>query len=408
MKDEQKRERKVPKLRFPGFTGEWEQRKLGEVAKYRNGKAHENDISARGKYIVVNSKFVSTAGKVRKFSEKQIEPLYKNEIAFVLSDVPNGRAIARTFLVEKDDKYTLNQRIAGITPLENIYPYFMHILMNRNEYFLKFDDGAKQTNLSVEEVMDFEEYYPDKIEQEQIGAFFQNLDQLITLQQHKLEHLTDLKKSLLQKMFSQVGEENPEIRFPGFTDDWEQCKIKDVANLLSGNGLSWEDVEENGLYECILYGNLYTDYGMIVEDVKYRTNKEMQTPVYSQKGDVLIPASDTTPTGLARAASLEKSGVLLGGDINIIRPIGQTNGSCLSLAINANKKKLVKLIKGTTVRHIHNSDIQNVEISLPVSANEQSLIVYFFKNLDRLITLHQRKLTHLQQLKKGLLQQMFV
>lgn len=141
----------IPKRRFKEFQNvdAWEQRKLGEVAKYRNGKAHENDISESGDYIVINSKFVSTNGEVRKYSNMQNEPLYRNEIAFVLSDVPNGRAIARTFLVDKDDKYSLNQRIAGITPLENTNAYFMHILMNRHPYFLRFDDGAKQTNLSV-------------------------------------------------------------------------------------------------------------------------------------------------------------------------------------------------------------------------------------------------------------------
>ena len=163
----------------------WEQRKLGEVAKYRNGKAHENCIDDNGKYIVVNSKFVSTDGEVRKFSNMQNEALFENEIAFVLSDVPNGRAIARTFLIEKSDKYTLNQRIAGITPLSETYPYYLHILMNRNPYFLAFDDGAKQTNLSVSDVMEFESYYPIYDEQKQIGEYFRNLDHLITLHQRK-------------------------------------------------------------------------------------------------------------------------------------------------------------------------------------------------------------------------------
>ena len=167
------------------FAVSWEQRKLGDMAKYRNGKAHENDISEQGKFIVVNSKFVSTNGEVRKFSNKQIEPLFKNEIAFVLSDVPNGRAIARTFLVDKNDKYTLNQRIAGITPIEGVCPYFLHILMNRNKYFLQFDDGAKQTNLSVNDVIEFAEYYPSSEEQQQIGSYFRNLDHLITLHQRE-------------------------------------------------------------------------------------------------------------------------------------------------------------------------------------------------------------------------------
>ena len=160
---------------------------MGEVAKYRNGRAHENNISEGGKYVVINSKFVSTDGEVRKFSDTQIEPLYKGEIAFVLSDVPNGRAIARTFLVDKSEKYTLNQRIAGITPNENTDSYFLHILMNRNKYFLRFDDGNKQTNLSVNDVVQFEESYPSHKEQQKIGEYFAKLDHLITL--HQREHI---------------------------------------------------------------------------------------------------------------------------------------------------------------------------------------------------------------------------
>ena len=130
---------------------------------------------------------------------------------------------------------------------------------------------------------------------------------------------------------------------------------------------------------------------MITENIVYRTNTEIKNPVYSEYGDVLIPASDTTPTGLARATSLEKSGVLLGGDINIIRPNKGINGSCLSLALNANRKELIRLIKGTTVRHIHNSEIKDIVICLPKLETEQVRISSYFKRLDHLITLHQRK-----------------
>jgi type I restriction enzyme S subunit len=197
--------KKIPEIRFAGFTDAWEQRKLEKVAKYRNGKAHENDIDERGKYVVVNSKFVSTDGKVRKYSNIQSEPLYKDEIAFVLSDVPNGRAIARTFLVEETGKYTLNQRIAGITPLDDTYPYFLYILMNRHPYFLAFNDGVKQINLLVGDVMEFEAYYPEGSEQRLIGEYFRNLDHLITLNQHKCDTLKEVKKFMLQNMFPQKG-----------------------------------------------------------------------------------------------------------------------------------------------------------------------------------------------------------
>ena len=192
---------KVPELRFAGFAGDWEERKLIEVADYRNGKAHEKDISEYGDYIVVNSKFVSTNGLVKKYSDEMIAPLSKNEIAFVLSDVPNGRAIARTFLINEDNKYSLNQRIAGITPHADTNSYFLHSLMNRNHYFLRFDDGVSQTNLSKKEVEKWVEFYPSYEEQQKIGAFFKHLDDTIALHQRKLDLLKEQKKGFLQNMF---------------------------------------------------------------------------------------------------------------------------------------------------------------------------------------------------------------
>lgn len=193
--------KKVPELRFKGFTDDWKERKLIEVADYRNGKAHEKDISEAGDYIVVNSKFVSTNGLVKKYSDEMIAPLSKNEIAFVLSDVPNGRAIARTFLISEENKYSLNQRIAGITPHADTNSYFLHSLMNRNHYFLRFDDGVSQTNLSKKEVEKWVELYPSYGEQQKIGSFFKELDDTIALHQRKLDLLKEQKKGFLQKMF---------------------------------------------------------------------------------------------------------------------------------------------------------------------------------------------------------------
>ena len=199
----------------------------------------------------------------------------------------------------------------------------------------------------------------------------------------------------------------PEIRFEGFSSAWEQRRLSELANFSRGNGLSWADVRADGANECILYGNLYTDYGMIADSVKYRTNSMPSNPAFSQYGDVLIPGSDTTPTGLARATSIEKSGVLLGGDINILRPTEKVDGSCLSIAINANKAELIKLIKGITVRHIHNDDIKDIEIAFPVAKDEQRKLVGVFKTIDYLISLQQRKQNQLKNVKKSMLGKMF-
>lgn len=191
-----------PSLRFKNFDNPWTICSFDDVAKYRNGKAHENDIVETGDFIVVNSKFVSTEGKIKKYSDKLIEPLHKGEIAFVLSDVPNGKAIAKTYYVESDDKYTLNQRIAGITVNDFHDSYFVSLRMDRNDYFLKFDDGCTQTNLSVSNVKEFECYYPsDKSEEERISKFFKDLNLLIQLNEDKLEKFIKIKRALLRDMF---------------------------------------------------------------------------------------------------------------------------------------------------------------------------------------------------------------
>lgn len=171
---------------------------------------------------------------------------------------------------------------------------------------------------------------------------------------------------------------------------WKQDKLDNRATFLTGNGLNWDNISENGEFECILYGHLYTDYGMIADKILYRTNTKLKNPFHSKSGDVLIPSSDTTPTGLARATSLEVSGAVIGGDINVLRPNKDINGGYLSLQLNLNKKKLLRLIKGSTVRHIHNSDIKNIHLYFPKELKEQNEISKLFKKVILNITFHQR------------------
>jgi len=306
-----------------------------------------------------------------------------------------------------DDKAVIIQNTLGLRASED-KRFLFFLIMAYNKEIISLDRGMAQPSIRQDEILDVDMYVPQTEEQSKIGGFLSKIDNLITLHQRKLEGIKEYKKGMLQKMFPKEGEKVPEIRFPGFSGDWEQRKLGEYASFFRGIGLSWADIAEDGQHECILYGNLYTDYGMIVTDIKYRTNTILANPVLSNYGDVLIPGSDTTPTGLARATSIEKAGVLLGGDINIVRPNEGINGSCLSLAINANKKELIKLIKGTTVRHIHNEDIKGINVSMPKSSVEQGEIVQLFKELDNTITLHQHKIDELKELKKGLLQQMFV
>jgi type I restriction enzyme, S subunit len=194
----------VPKLRFPEFRGglEWEEKTLEQVATYENGKAHENDIVEKGKYVVVNSKFISTDGEVRKHSDEAFCIADIDDILMVLSDVPNGRAIAKCYFVESNDHYTVNQRICKIKPKKEVDGKFLFYILDRNPYFLAFDDGVKQTNLRKEDVLNCPMYLPHlPEEQKKISNLVSSLDDLITAQKQKIELLKLHKKGLMQQLF---------------------------------------------------------------------------------------------------------------------------------------------------------------------------------------------------------------
>ena len=198
----------------------------------------------------------------------------------------------------------------------------------------------------------------------------------------------------------------PSIRFKGFTDDWEQREAVDIADYSKGNGYSKSDLTENGT-PIILYGRLYTKYQFVIDEVDtFATPKDGS--IYSQGNEVIIPASGETAEDIARASAVEKSGILLGGDLNILRPFNFINPLFLALTISNGEpqKELAKKAQGKSVVHIHNSDIQEVTVSFPTRA-EQDRIVAVFRSLDNLITLHQRECERLQIVKKSMLENMF-
>jgi len=197
-----------PKFRFRHFekNSNWIETTLTALAYYENGKAHEQDIDKDGDFIVVNSKFISQDGEVKKFTNTAFCPAIKGDILMVLSDVPNGKAIAKCFLVEEDNRYTVNQRICRITP-RNMNSKILYYLLNRNPYFLAFDDGVKQTNLRKDDVLNCPLLIPeDPKEQEEIAETLSSIDELITAQSQKLEALQLHKRGLLQGLFPNLNE----------------------------------------------------------------------------------------------------------------------------------------------------------------------------------------------------------
>jgi len=194
----------VPKLRFSKFSGEWEKTILSQLANYENGKAHEKEISESGNYIVINSKFISSDGEVVKRSNSANCKANIGDILMVLSDVPNGKAIAKCFYVNKNNTYTVNQRICKITPT-NIENMFLFYILNKNAYFLSFDDGVKQTNLRKNDVLNCPLLTPkDKKEQQKIANCLSSLDSVIEAQSEKIETLKAHKKGLMQQLFPDI------------------------------------------------------------------------------------------------------------------------------------------------------------------------------------------------------------
>ena len=153
---------------------------LDYIADFRNGKGHEKSIVADGKYIVVNSKFISTDGQVRKYSDDQICPLYVNDILMVMSDLPNGRALAKCYLVDEDDKYTLNQRIGAFTVSrpDLVTTKYLYYILSRNPQLLRYDNGADQTNLRKADILNISIAVPTVKEQKKITEILDHFNTL--------------------------------------------------------------------------------------------------------------------------------------------------------------------------------------------------------------------------------------
>lgn len=399
-------EQKQPKVRFSGFDDAWEQRKLDKVAEYRNGKGHEKSISSNGKYIVVNSKFVSTNGLVKKFTNIQMEPLVKGDIAFVLSDVPNGRALARTFLISKNNKYSLNQRIAGITPKNNISSFFLSSLMNRSPYFLKFDDGVSQTNLSKKDVENFAEMYPEFFEQKKISALLKSIDNLLAANQRQLEELKTIKKLAMQKIFDQ------EWRFNGFTDAWEPRKLGNVA-IIKGR-LGWKSLKQDeyttNKEDPAMIAGRHINFGQInwnaVDHIPMWRYKE-SLEIALQDGDVIF-SKDGSLGNPALIKALDGKAT-----INSTMMLVRTNNTIYSdffyqLMKGKQFKKLVYLkVSGSSIPHLFQDDMKKFVFSTP-DIREQKRIGLFLGKLDNLIAANQSKSEQLKKLKKWFMQNMFM
>ena len=313
-------------------------------------------------------------------------------------------SIGRTVEYTGKDEYYQDSNIVWLKHENDLDNSFLKVLYGVIEWSC---EGSTIKRLYNDNFLKTEFMLPKIEEQIKIGEYFSKLDHLITLHQRKCDETKQLKKFMLQKMFPKNGEKNPEIRFEGFTDAWEQRKLDTVAKFSKGSGYSKGDLIETGT-PIILYGRLYTKYETSISDVDtYVEAKEGS--VYSKGGEVIVPASGETAEDIARAATVDKSGILLGGDLNVVMPNEDINSAFLAISIsNGNsQRELAKKAQGKSVVHIHNEEIRNLIVPFPIKA-EQNRIVDYFSTLDHLITLHQRKCCELKKLKQYMANHMFV
>ena len=192
-------------IRFKADDGstfpEWKEKKLGDIVRFENGKGHEQNISKDGKFIVVNSKFISSQGRVKKYTDTQKSPLNFGDVVMVMSDVPNGKALAKCYYIEQDNLYSLNQRICGLKH-KLADTKFIYYRINRHKYFLSFDSGVGQTNLKKMEILNCPLNIPTDIkEQAKIANFLSSVDNKIEQVGKQLDESKQFKKALLQQMF---------------------------------------------------------------------------------------------------------------------------------------------------------------------------------------------------------------
>ena len=180
--DCRKRQYEYYRNQLLSFSNDVEWKSLGNVFDFRNGKGHEKEIVPAGEFIVINSKFISSNGLVVKFSDRQLSPVYKGDILMVMSDLPNGKALAKCFLVDKDSTYTLNQRVCGLTikNSKEMNPKFAFYILSRNKHLLKYNNGVDQTNLRKDDILKISIPIPSLAEQQRIVSILDKFEALTT------------------------------------------------------------------------------------------------------------------------------------------------------------------------------------------------------------------------------------
>ncbi|MBS9336091.1 restriction endonuclease subunit S [Fructobacillus papyrifericola] len=400
-----------PQIRFQGFTDDWEERKLGELSNIvgggtpstSNSEYWDGDIDWYAPAEIGEQSYVSKSKKTitelgLKKSSARILP-----VGTVLFTSRAG--IGNTAILAKEA--TTNQGFQSIVPDQNkLDSYFIFSKTNElKRYGEVTGAGSTFVEVSGKQMSKMSIMVPELSEQQKIGSFFKMVDNTIALHQRKLDLLKEQKKGYLQKMFPKNGAKVPELRFEGFTDDWEQRKLGEITDWLRGKGISKNKLNNLGLGKpAVHYADLY-QFNAVKNEINHWT--QSTEGVDLPDNSILFPMSDVTLTGLARTTYIAQRGVKIGGDVLIATLQDHISPIFMSYNVNANSVKILPYVTGTTVKHINAKSLSLISYGL-TKKDEQQKIGAFFEIFNNLITLHQRKLDLLKEQKKGFLQKMFV
>lgn len=368
----------------------WLLNTLGDVVEFINGKAHENTINSSGCFIVVNSKFISSDGCVVKKSDTPLCLAQTHDVLMVMSDVPNGKAIAKCFYVDSDKLYTVNQRV-GILRATKIDPLFLYYVVNRNGYYLQFDDGLKQTNLRKDEVLNFPIKLPSLLEQRKIAKILSTWDKTITTTERLLINRQQQKKALMQRLLT--GKQ----RFAGFEGEWKLYQLGDYLEEYK------EKSSRNDQYEVLTSSR----NGLVKQSEYFADNRITQR---ENVGFNVIPPGYITYRSRSDDGFFyfNKNCFGFSGIISTYYPVfhfPNGNNDFFLHWFNHNSGIFGAFSVGTSQKVLSLNALRSVNIRIP-ELKEQQKIASVLSSADAEITTIQNQLDNLKQQKKALMQQL--
>ena len=407
-----------PAIRFKGFTDAWEQRKLGEMGQTYtglSGKTKDDFGHGQARFVTYMNVFSNPISNPEMTEPIEIDPKQNEvevgDVFFTTSSETPEEVGMSSILLEKRGKTYLNSFCFGFRPSERIDSYYLAYMLRSESARAKITllaQGISRYNISKNKVMEIAVSLPSLDEQKIIGQYFSQLDHLITLHQRKYDKLQVLKKAMLEKMFPKNGSSVPEIRFKGFTDAWEQRKVSEVAEICAGGTPStgiekyWHPKEIPWLSS----GEVHKKY------ITYTDNK-ISVEGLNNSSARMIPANSVL---IALAGQGKTRGTVA------INRISLTTNQSIAAMIFSKEivpefvfcnlenryEEIRRMSSGDGSRGGLNKQIVG-EIEIPyTSKEEQAKIGAYFSKLDYLITLHQRELEKLQNIKKSMLEKMFV